>query len=265
MKVLGAVFLCIVVAASLASQTPDAGQSLRVPSTRMAYVDSLWLAQHGVKLDKNPAALADLSTFGKTLNVDIVDVEKLQGKIFIADNSLDLTEDFLDAWKAKPSRSTPLSVPALKIPDTAVAFIDTESFADPQKGINKLVNAFRTLEVEFKPRKDEIAKLREQLQAGTGDRKQLEGEIKRKQAAGQKALDERVKEVTGPVYSDIAQSLTPFCKRYGISLLFDISKMKKTDKLPPFDLPFPAGMPDMTEAFITAYNRGALLDNILIR
>ena len=121
------------------------------------------------------------------------------------------------------------------------------------------------LEAEFKPRKDEITKLKEQLKTGSGDRKRLEDEIKRKQAAGQAELDKRVKELTGPVYQDIGQSLKPFCKKYGISLLFDISKIKKTDKLPPFDLPFPADTPDVTAVFVSAYNRGALLDNILIR
>jgi len=231
----------------------------------VAYVDSLLLAQGGVKLEKNAAALADLNTFGRSLNVDIIDVEKLQGTIFIADERIDLTDAFLAAWKARPSRSTPLSVPALKIPDTALAFIDTDAFADPQRGITKLVNAFKALEAEFKSRKDEIAQLKEQLNAGSGDKIRLESEIKRKQAAGQAELNKRVTELTGPIYQDIAQSLKPFCKKYGISLLFDTSKMKKTDKLPPFDLPFPANTPDVTEAFISAYDRGALLDNILIR
>ena len=61
------------------------------------------------------------------------------------------------------------------------------------------------------------------------------------------------------------RGFTRVTKKYSIYLLFDTSKMKKTDKLPPFDLPFPANTPDVTEAFVSAYNRGALLDNILIR
>lgn len=265
MKVAGAILICIFVATSLVAQTPDTVQSLNVPQIRMAYVDSLLLAQGGVKLDKNPAALADLSMFGKTLNVDIIDVEKLQGIVFLADERIDLTDYFLAAWKAKPSRSLPLSVPAIKLPDVAVAYVDTDAFADPQKGITKLVNAFKAIEAEFKPRKDEITKLREQLSAGTGDKKRLEGEIKRKQAAGQAELNKRVTELTGPIYEDIGKSLTQFCKKYGISMLFDPGKLKKMSKLPPFDLSLPATTPDVTAAFISDYNRGALLNDILIR
>lgn len=266
MKVAGAILICIIAATSLAAQTPDAGQSLNVPRIRMAYVDSLSLAQGGVKLDKNAAALADLSMFGKTLNVDIIDIEKLQGIVFLADESIDLTDYFLAAWKAKPSRTTPLSVPAIKLPDVAVAYVDTDAFGDPEKGVTKLVNAFKAIEAEFKPRKDEIAKLKEQLDAGTGDKKRLESEIKRKQAAGQADLNKKLAELTDPIYQDIGKSLTQFCKKYGISLLFDNNKLKKlNDKLPPFDLSLPATTPDVTAVFISDYNRGTLLNDILIK
>jgi Skp family chaperone for outer membrane proteins len=267
MKVVGTVILCVVVAVLLASmqRAQDAGgapsapaQKLNVRATRFAYVDSQSLSEKGVNLDKNSAALADLRTFGRGLNVGIIDIGKLQGAVFIGDGSIDLTDAFLGAWKAKPSGSAPLEVPALKVPETAVAFIDTDAFADPQTGITKLVNSFRALEAEFKPRRDEISKLREQLSAGTGDRKRLEGEIKRKQAAGQADLDKRVMELTGPIYQDIGNSLKPFCKQHGVSLLFDAGKMKKTDKLPPFDLTLPADTPDLTAAFVSAYNRGPL-------
>lgn len=263
MKVAGTVILCVVVAVLLASpqRAQDMGvvpsapvPKLNVPAARFACIDSQFLAGKGIKLDKNSAALADLSTFASGLNVNIIDVGKLQGIVFMGDASIDLTDAFLGAWKAKPSRSAPLEVPAVKVPETGVAFINTDAFANPQTGIARLVNAFKALEAEFKPRRDEISKLREQLNAGSGDKKRLENEIKRKQAAGQEELNKRLKELTGPIYEDIGNALSPFCKQHGISLLFDISKMKKTDKLPPFDLPLPASTPDVTAAFVATYN-----------
>lgn len=281
MRIVGSAILCAVmcavVAAALAPRrraqsaagaqsdpAATAPQKLNLPLTRFAYVDGLSLADGGVKLEKSREALADLRTFGQRLAVDIIDVEKLQGAVFIADDRIDLTDDFLAAWKAKPSRSAPLEVPSVSVPATAVAFIDSHAFAHPETGVNKLVAALRSLEAEFKPRKDEMAKLKEQLEAGSGDGKRLEGEIKRKQATGQADFDRRFRQVAGPVYEDIGNSLKPFCKRHGISLLFDTSRIKKTAALPPFDLPFPADTPDVSAAFVAAYNKGALLDNVLI-
>lgn len=273
MRVFGTALLCVAAASALAwaqraqnagGSPPAAAQKLNAPATRFAFVDGQSLAQDGVKLGKDAKALADLKAFGKSLNVQIFDVEKLQGIIFIADGRADLTDHFLAAWKARPSRSAPLTPPDIKVPPVTVAFVNTDAFADPQSGVNKLVGAFRSLEEEFKPRRVEISQLRAQLEKGQGDRKRLEGEIKRKQAAGQEELDRRVRELTGPIYQDIGNSLTPFCKRHGIALLFDVSKMKKTGPLPPFDLPLPPDTPDVTAAFVDAYNKGALLDNILI-
>jgi hypothetical protein len=263
MRVVGTALLCFLVAAALASPPraqdgAGAGQRLEVPATRFAYIDSRALAENGIRLEKDGAALADLRAFGEGLKVNLIDAEKLQGTLFIADSRLDVTDAFLAAWKAKPSRSAPLQVPAVNVPPAPVAFIDTDAFGDPQTGITKLVKAFGALEAEFKPRKDEIAKLREQLDAGSGDRKRLEAEIKKKQAAGQANLNKRVKELTGPIYEDIGKSLTSFCKKHGIALLFDSSKIKKTDSLPPLGLSFPPDMPDVTAAFVAAYNEGTL-------
>jgi hypothetical protein len=278
MRVLGIALLCVAAAAALApaQRAQDAGgpppatagggvQKLNAPATRFAFVDGRLLAQGGVKLEKDGEALADLRAFGESLNVEIIDVEKLKGVIFVADGRADLTEAFLAAWKARPSRSAPLTPPDIKVPPVTAAFVNTDAFADPQAGINKLVKAFRSLEAEFKPRRDEILHLREQLEKGRGDRKRLEDEIKRKQAAGQEALDQRLRELAGPIYQDIGSSLTPFCKRHGIAVLFDASKLRRTGRLPPFDRPLPPDMPDVTAAFVEAYNKGALLDNILIK
>lgn len=274
MKILAAVFLCVAVAAALASPqraqeagaaAPASTPKLDVPLTRFALVDSRALAGDGIKLEKKDSkALADLKAFGEGLNVDFIDSEKLQGTLFVADDRLDLTDAFLVAWKARRSKSLPLEVPDFKVQPAAVAFIDTDAFSDPKIGITKLVKAEAALEAEFKPRKEEIEKLKEQLKAGSGDRKRLKSEIKRRQEAGQTALNQKHAELIAPIFKDIADSLAPFCKIHGIALIFNTTRIKKTDKLAPFDVPFPADTPDVTAAFVSAYNQGALLHNILI-
>ena len=271
MRVVGAAFLLMfIMAASLArphawrddvgssALSSQAGQTLRAPATRFAVFDSEYLAQRGVNPKAN-STLAALDAFGSALNLQLFDVARMTSKVLIADDRVDLSDAFIKAVKSKPSGATGLAVPAVNVPAATVAFIDTETFSHAQKGVTNLVKAFSTIEQEFRPRKEEIQKLRDELAAASGERKQkLEAELGRKQQAAQAALDKRVKALTGPVYEDIGRALLSFCKKHGITFVFDTSKMEKTETLPPFDLPLPADAPDVTEAFVSAYNRGEL-------
>ena len=234
-------------------------QGLYIPPTRLAYVDTEYLAENGIRLDGNGAAKADLKTFSRALNVQLFDIAKLQGVVFIGDDAIDVTDVFRDTLKAKPSEGAQLKVPTITVPDAKVVLINTDTFADPKLGITRLAEAFATIEREFGPRRDEIRVLREQLSAASGDeKKRLEDDVTKREKAGRSALDKRVKEVTTPIYDDIGKALLRFCKLHGISLVFDMSKIKVTDRLPPFDLPLPAGAPDVTADFVSAYNQGAL-------
>jgi Skp family chaperone for outer membrane proteins len=146
------------------------------------------------------------------------------------------------------------------------AIIDTDAFGDAKEGIQRLVAAFQTVEREFKPRRDEITSLRTRydslvkevndtkavsdpkaLQAKADQAAQLEIEIKRKQEDGQKALDRRVQEVTGPVYQDIGNALQAYAKARGLSVVFDVSKMQGVVMVVD-------GGIDITNAFIAEYN-----------
>ena len=272
MRVVSAASLLMVMAASLAfphwgrdgrgssssSSPAGAGQSLRVPATRFAVFDSEYLAQRGVNPKAN-STLAALDAFGSALNVELFDVARVMGKVFIADGRVDLSDAFIKALKSKPSGTTGLAAPAVNVPAATVALINTDAFGDQRTGVTSLLKAFSTVEQEFKPRREELQKLREELAAASGDRRQkLEAEVGRRQAAAQAALDKRVKALTGPIYEEIGSALMLFCKKHGITLIFDVSKMERTDTLPPFDLPLPADAPDVTEAFVSAYNQGAL-------
>jgi Skp family chaperone for outer membrane proteins len=272
MKVFGAAFILVVTTAYFAlphrakgeappaSPSPQAGagQTLRAPATRFAIFDSEYLAQRGINPKAN-STLAALGEFGSALNLQLFDVGRMSGKVLIADGRVDISDHFIKAVKSRPSGAAGLSVPAVNLPAATVALIDTETFGDAQKGVTNLVRAFSTIEQEFGPRKEEIKRLREELEKAPADRRQkLEAEISKKQRDGQAALDKRVKALTGPVYEDLGRALLSFCKKQGIALVFDLSKMAKTETLPPFDFPLPADAPDVTEAFIAAYNRGEL-------
>ena len=156
---------------------------------------------------------------------------------------------------------------AAAIAEGKFAIIDTDAFNDPAQGIKRLVAAFQTVEREFKPRRDEIQTLRTRYDAlakeindtrAVADQKalaakadqatQLETEIKRKQEDGQKALDKRVQELTGPVYQDIGNALQAFAKARGLSVIFDVSKMQGVVMV------VNEGV-DITGAFIADYNQ----------
>ncbi|HEX8354607.1 MAG TPA: OmpH family outer membrane protein [Pyrinomonadaceae bacterium] len=156
---------------------------------------------------------------------------------------------------------------AAAIAEGKFAIIDTDAFNDPAQGIKRLVAAFQTVEREFKPRRDEIQTLRTRLEAlakeiestkAVADQKalaakadqatQLDTEIKRKQEDGQKALDRRVQELTGPVYQDIGTALQAFARARGLTVVFDVSKMQGVVMVVNDQI-------DITSAFIADYNQ----------
>jgi Skp family chaperone for outer membrane proteins len=156
---------------------------------------------------------------------------------------------------------------AAAIAEGKFAIIDTDAFNDQANGIKRLVAAFQTVEREFKPRRDEIQSLRTRLetlvkeiestkavaapaalQTKAEQAQQLETEIKRKQEDGQKALDKRVQDLTGPVYQDIGTALQAFARARGLTVIFDVSKMQGVVMVVNEQI-------DITGAFIADYNQ----------
>jgi Skp family chaperone for outer membrane proteins len=172
------------------------------------------------------------------------------------------------------AQTQPAARPAVPAPAGAVtvaegkfAIIDTEAFGDQKDGIKRLVAAFQAVEREFKPRRDDIQTLRTRydalvkevnetkavaapaaLQAKADQAEQLKVEIERKQQDGQKALDKRVQELTGPVYQDIGNALQAYAKARGLTVVFDVSKMQGVVMVVD-------GSIDITGAFIADYNQ----------
>lgn len=166
---------------------------------------------------------------------------------------------------ARPTAPAPSG--AVTVAEGKFAIIDTEAFGDQKDGIKRLVAAFQTVEREFKPRRDEIQTLKTRydalvkevsdtravaapaaLQAKADQAEQLKVEIERKQQDGQKALDKRVQELTGPVYQDIGNALQTYAKARGLSVVFDVSKMQGVVMVVD-------GGIDITNAFIAEYNQ----------
>ena len=168
---------------------------------------------------------------------------------------------------ARPAAPAPTQGGTGVIAEGKFAIIDTDAFNDPAQGIKRLVAAFQTVEREFKPRRDEIQTLRTRYDAlvkeindtkSVADQKALASkadqaealkvEIERKQQDGQKALDKRVQDLTGPVYQDIGNALQAYAKARGLSVIFDVSKMQGVVMVVNEGI-------DITGAFIAEYNQ----------
>jgi len=143
-----------------------------------------------------------------------------------------------------------------------VGIIYSEAFSRPTGGITRLVTALRTLETEFKPKRDEITQLvsrfetLQQVPPGTpaaqlATRREqaetLQIEIRRKQEDARTAYARRMAALTNPLRVSIFSALEAYAKQRGIDVLIDVSK-------------FPDGVlllnqnADLTAGFIRDFN-----------
>ncbi len=176
-----------------------------------------------------------------------------------------------NARSAAPAGGAAAGV-AATIPDSKIAFINTEAFADEKQGIARYVNAMKSLEREFLPRQNELVALQTQLKGIADDitklnnnqsvvdpktiqQKQEQGvaiqnqlEFKKKQAEAD--FQKRRQDIVDPISDDIAKALDAFSRQRGINLMLDISKFA------PAVLSVNPAM-DMTAAFIAEYNSRA--------
>ena len=143
-----------------------------------------------------------------------------------------------------------------------VGIINSELFSNPTGGVTRLVAALRTLETEFKPKRDEITQLvsrfntLQQVPANTtpaqlaSRREQAETlqiEIQRKQEDARVAYAKRLAALTDPIRASVFTALEAYTKQRGIDVLIDLSK-------------FPDGVllanrnADLTPGFIREFN-----------
>lgn len=144
-----------------------------------------------------------------------------------------------------------------------VGVINSDMFSAETGGITRLINALRTLETEFRPRRDEISTLvarfddlqkappagttQPQLAARREQAETLQIEIRRKQEDARAAYTRRLTALTDPIRRSVFTSLEAYAKQRGIDLLIDLAK-------------FPDGVlllnqaADLTPGFIRDYN-----------
>ncbi len=171
------------------------------------------------------------------------------------------------ARPAAPQQTAP-AAPAGPVPDTKIAYINTEAFGDEKAGITRYVTAVKALEREFQPRQaelntmqtrikaiaDEITKLSgstvvdpKTIQAKQDEGERLQRDLKYKKEQADADFSKRYEEVVSPISQDIGNALTQFATQRGITMIIDISK------LAPAILTANKNM-DVTQAFIAEYN-----------
>ena len=171
---------------------------------------------------------------------------------------------------------TPLPRPAATpvagnaaVPDSRIALIDTGMFGDEKNGIFLYIDAAKKVELEFRPRTNELQNLENRLnalateiktlrQAAVVDQKtiqakQAEGERLQQEATTKKErLDEdvskRYQQAISPISNQIGAAMDQFARQRGITMTLDMSKL-----LPAILTAVPAI--DLTQAFIDDFNR----------
>jgi outer membrane protein len=169
---------------------------------------------------------------------------------------------------AQPRTSTPASPAPTQtgsIPETKIALVNTDEFADEKTGITRLVTAMKRVDGEFQPRRTELQTLQQQIEKATADltkaaplqdakvtqqqSDKIEGmktEFKRKGEDAQAAYQKKLQDVLGPVYDDIGKALDVYAKAHGITLILDVTKIQgilsASESL------------DITRPFITEFN-----------
>ena len=247
-----------VVAAVVCCAVAAAGGQGGVTPARYAVVDSTALAEKGVRLEGDEQALADLKAFAEGHGLKLFDIAQVSGMVLVADGKIDVTDAFVGAVQSRRAGG-PLALPALDVPATTVAFINTEDFGLPGTGIKRLTDAFEKIDKEFRGRREEVNRRLQEVESAPAERReQMKRDAQRLQMEGQAALDKRLTELTSPVYQDIARALQKFGEAEGISLFFDLSKFQPSHKLPPLGLSLPTAAPNVTQKFIAAYNGGRL-------
>lgn len=165
------------------------------------------------------------------------------------------------AAAAAQTATTPAQAAPIKL-----AIVDTEAFSNSKTGIKRVIDAYGKLQIEIKPKQDEIAEIKTRydrlvkeitetqaiadpnvLRTKADQAETLKLEIERKQQDGQKLLERRLKELTDPINADVANALLAFAKQRGIDIVLDASKFAGT-----MIVVNPAV--DITAAFIADFN-----------
>jgi Skp family chaperone for outer membrane proteins len=171
---------------------------------------------------------------------------------------------------ARPSATTPQPAPATaaNVPSTKIGLVDTSLFSDEREGIRRFLSAVKAVEVEFKPRQQDLQALQSRIRVLSDEISKLSGNpvvdpksIQAKQDEGERLgrdlkyrkeqfdadVERRYKEQVGPITAEISKALNIYAQQNGLTMVLDISKL-----LPALLTVNPAT--DVTRAFIADFN-----------
>ena len=186
---------------------------------------------------------------------------------------------------ALSASAQPAGVPvqtAAPIPGKVV-WLDSSAFGDDKEGIQKYIQAQKSLETEVKPKADELKGIQTQLQTLSTDIENLQKQANANPAANQQALakqiqdktdqgqalqrqldfkqkdaqayyQKRAAEVLGPIQAQIANSLKEYAKSKGFTVILDIAVMAG-DQQTPSSILYLDPSADVTRDFIAYFNK----------
>ncbi|MDX6500983.1 MAG: outer membrane protein [Blastocatellia bacterium] len=169
---------------------------------------------------------------------------------------------------AQPRTTTPAGPAPTQtgsLPETKIALVNTEEFADEKTGITRLVTMAKRVDGEFQPRRAELQTLQAQIEKATADLTKaqplqdarvsqqqadkieaMKTEFKRKGEDAQAAYQKRLQDALVPIYDDIGKALEAYAKTHGITLILDMSKIQ--------GIVSASESLDITRPFITEFN-----------
>lgn len=168
---------------------------------------------------------------------------------------------------ARPATPAP-TTNAGPVPETKIAYINTQAFGDEKAGITRLVTKLKALEREFEPRQNELTTMNNRLKAIADEITKLSGSsvvdpktIQAKEEEGTKLqrdmkykkeqadadFAKRYEQELTTISKDIRDALNQFASSRGITMLLDISKFGDAILIAS------PGM-DITQAFISEFN-----------
>lgn len=172
---------------------------------------------------------------------------------------------------ARPAAGAPANTAApaggsAAVPESKIALINTEFFADEKQGITRLVAAVKRVDGEFTPQRttlqglktnidkltDEITKTGQMADPKTIQQKQeqldqMKRDMERKTQDAQIAYNKRLQEIVGPIYDEIGKALDAFGRSRGITMMLDSSKLAPAIIMANDTM-------DITRAFIADFN-----------
>jgi len=147
--------------------------------------------------------------------------------------------------RATPTGPAPAPAQTGAIPETKIALVNTDEFADEKTGITRLVAAMKRVDGEFQPRRTELQTLQQTIEKATADLnkaapvqdpkvtaqqtdkiEQMKKDFQRKGEDAQAAYQKRLQDVLGPVYEEIGKALDVYAKAHGITLVLDVTKVQ---------------------------------------